>query len=295
MTVLALDIGGTKLAAGLVDGDGRLSQVRRVPTGTDPTAALADLVAGYPRVGAVGVGCGGPMRWPTGVVSPLQIPAWREFPLGDWLRGRTGAPVRLHNDAACVAVAEHWRGGWGTADLLGMVVSTGVGGGLVLGGRLVDGASGNAGHLGHLVVDPDGPPCACGGRGCLEAYARGPAVVAWAAARGSAATDGRELAAEARAGEPVAQAAFARAGRALGLAIASAAALLDVRVVAVGGGLSQVPALWPALRAELGQRARLGFLDGLVVEPTRLGQDAGLLGAAALHLCGDRYWSGGAP
>jgi glucokinase len=291
MTVLAVDVGGTKLAAAVWAG--ALGEVTRSPTGTDPWTALTELldplVAG---VAGIGVGCGGPMAWPAGVVSPLNIPAWRGgFPLRDRLAERYGVPVRLHNDAACAAVGEHWQGGWGTDHLLGMVVSTGVGGGLVIGGRLVDGAGGNAGHVGHIVVDPLGPPCPCGGRGCLEAIARGPAIVAWAAGQGCTAGTGVELAELAAHGDRVALQAFAQAGRALGVGIASAAALLDVEVVAVGGGISQVPALWPTLRRTLREHARLSFLGELRVEPAALGPTAGLVGAAALLVAGDRYWS----
>src|SRR5690349_5313080 len=156
--VLALDIGGTKLAAAVVDRGGRVSAAARVPTPhgkrLDGDTLWKTVVALLERftsgVGAtsfagVGVGCGGPMTWPSGHVSPLNIPAWRDFPLRDRLRALAGGgPVRLHNDAVCVAVAEHWRGaGRGHDHVLGMVVSTGVGGGLVLGGRLVDGARGN--------------------------------------------------------------------------------------------------------------------------------------------------------
>jgi len=190
-----------------------------------------------------------------------------------------------------MAVGEHWKGGWDTDDLLGMVVSTGVGGGIVSGGRLLDGGGGNAGHIGHLVVEPGGPMCACGVRGCLEAIARGPAIVAWAAARGGEATSGEELADLAGMGDALALQAFARAGRAIGLGIASAAALLDVRVVILGGGISQVPSLWPTLRLSLAQHARLSYLDGLRVEKAALGQTAGLVGAAALFAAPDRYWS----
>ncbi len=288
--VLAVDIGGTKMAAALC-GDG-LSEVSRCPTGLAPWESLVQLLDPLaPGVEAIGVGCGGPMAWPAGEVSPLNIPAWRAFPLRARLMERYGVPVRLHNDAVCMAVGEHWRGGWGTEDLLGMVVSTGVGGGLVLGGRVIDGATGNAGHVGHVVVDPLGPACPCGGRGCLEAVARGPAVVAWAAERGSAATDGRQLAQLAAAGDPLAAQAFSRAGQALAIGITSAAILLDVSVVSVGGGLSQVPSLWDALRSELVGRCRIGFLADLRVEPAVFGQEAGLLGAAALFLAGDRYWA----
>src|SRR5579875_1440863 len=164
---LVIDIGGTKLAAGDAEQLWRtleallrkvLGEAGRDEAGLDESG---DGLAG------VGCGCGGPMEWPAGRVSPLNIAAWRDFPLRDRLAGRfPEIPVRVHNDAICLAVGEHWRGaGRGTGNMLGVVVSTGVGGGLVLGGRLIDGASGNAGHVGHVVVDPeDGPPCACGGR-----------------------------------------------------------------------------------------------------------------------------------
>lgn len=287
--MLCLDVGGTKVAGGRYDG--QLTGVVRQPTGADPwdtiVAVLDPLAEG---ADSLGVACGGPMSWPAGIVSPLNVPAWVSgFPLRDRLAERYGVPVRLHNDAVCVAAAEHWKGGWGTDDLLGMVVSTGVGGGLVLGGRLVDGGSGNAGHVGHVVVDPSGPVCPCGGRGCLEAVARGPAVVAWARARGSRAADGVELGRLARQGDALALQAFARAGRALGVGIASAVHLLDVRAVAVGGGISQVPSLWPTLRRTFLEHARLSFAREVRVAPARLGQEAGLLGAAALFE--DRYWS----
>ncbi|GAA3111695.1 hypothetical protein GCM10020001_033010 [Nonomuraea salmonea] len=127
------------------------------------------------------------MSWPDGEVSPLNIPGWRRFPLRARLAEQfPSLPVRLHNDAVCLAVAEHWLGaGRGSRDMLGMVVSTGVGGGLILGGRLAHGRTGNAGHIGHVVVEPhDGPRCTCGGHGCLEAVARGPALTSWALANG---------------------------------------------------------------------------------------------------------------
>ncbi len=290
--VLAVDIGGTKLAA--ARWHGALGQVHRAPTGDDPwgslTALLDPLVEG---VEGLGVGCGGPMTWPRGEVSPLNIPAWRGFPLRENLQVRYGVPVRLHNDAICMTIGEHWQGGWGTDDLMGIVVSTGVGGGIISDGRLLLGAGGNGGHVGHLVVEPGGPLCGCGSHGCLEAIARGPAIVAWAAARGCAATTGVELASLAAQGNAVALQAFAQAGRALGIGIASAAAVLDVRVVAIGGGIAEVPSLWPTLRASLREHARLEFLRDLRVEKAALGQHAGLVGAAALFVEADRYWTAG--
>jgi glucokinase len=298
VSVLAIDIGGTKMAAAIVDADGTVVRRDRTPTvPADPWPAFAemlDVLVDSEPIEGVGIGCGGPMTWPAGEVSPLNIPGWRDFPLRARLAERyPGVPVRLHNDAIAFAAAEHWKGaGQGVNDMIGMVVSTGVGGGLVLGGHIVDGASGNAGHIGHVVADPDGPVCVCGGRGCLEAIARGPATVAWARERGSTAVDGPSLAGLAAAGDEVARAALARSGRAVGGVVGSVAALLDVRIVVVGGGLSQSgPAFWEPLQEAFGAQARLPYLAGARVVPPGLGGDAALVGAAALVLAGDRYWS----
>jgi len=294
--VLAIDIGGTKLAVGIVEPNATVRMRAQVPTPVtdDPDAVWSALEAairdlpGVEAVVGVGVGCGGPMVVDTGHVSPVNIPAWRDFPLLerislDW----GGLPIRLHNDAICYALAEHWCGAArGVPNVLGMVVSTGVGGGLILDGRLVEGRSGNAGHVGHVVVDPAGPVCGCGGRGCLEAIARGPAVVAWARGQGwTPAGDGsaRELAEAARAGNEIAVAAFSRAGNALGVALASVIQLLDLHVVVIGGGLAQArELLFAPMRAGLAQHAQLDFAKDACVVPGTLGRDAGLIGAAAL-------------
>ena len=311
--VLAVDIGGTKFAAGLVEPAGRVLTWSQVPTPTGLEAeqlwrtleALLEKIldgAGITSpqdLAGCGCGCGGPMEWPAGVVSPLNIPAWRSFPLRSRLAERLpDIPVRVHNDAICIVAAEHWRGaGRGRDNVMGMVVSTGVGGGLVLDGRLIEGASGNAGHIGHVVVDPDtGPKCACGGRGCLEAIARGPALVSWAQAEGwrpdQVDATAKELADDGAQGHPVGLAAMRRAGRALGIAIASATALCDLEVVSVGGGLSQAgPLLFDPLEEALRAHARLDFTRQVSVVPAALGQSAGLVGAAALIFAADRYWN----
>lgn len=311
---LAIDVGGTKLAAGLVEPAGRVLSWTQVPTpaGLDAEqlwrtldALLTDVLgsAGLSpaELAGCGCGCGGPMEWPAGLVSPLNIPAWRGFPLRSRLIARLGGiPVRVHNDAICLVAAEHWRGaGRGRDNVLGMVVSTGVGGGLVLDGRLVEGSSGNAGHIGHVVVDADnGPDCACGGRGCLEAIARGPALVKWAQRQGwrpdQADATAKELASDGALGHPIGVAAMRRAGRALGIAIASATVLCDLEVVSVGGGLSQAgPLLFDPLEESLRAHARLGFARQVSVVPAALGHSAGLVGAAALIFAADRYWAAG--
>jgi glucokinase len=311
---LAIDIGGTKLAAATVEPGGRVSAWAQVPTPRDVDSEqlwrtlemLLDRVLAEARISAagdlagIGAGCGGPMQWPGGVVSPLHIPAWRSFPLRARLRDRFASiPVRVHNDAICLVAGEHWRGaGRGRDNVLGMVVSTGVGGGLILDGRLVEGASGNAGHIGHVVVDPDcGPPCSCGGRGCLEAIARGPAIVAWAQDQGwrpgQPDATASHLAADAAQGHTVGLAAMRRAGHALGVAICSATLLCDLEVVSIGGGLSQAGAvLFDPLEESVRAHARMQFARQVRVVAAALGQSAGLVGAAALIFAPDRYWTG---
>jgi glucokinase len=317
MSVLAVDIGGTKLAAGLVDPDGTLHHDTRVDTppggsAEELFAALAAGVgavldaadrAGLPAPDGVGIGSASPMRWPVGEISPLNIPGWREFPvrarLASLVAGRLGrdVPVRIHNDAVCTAIGEHWRGGGrGHDNLIGMVVSTGVGGGLILAGRTVDGASGNAGHIGHIVVEPDSDiRCGCGGYGCLEATARGPAIVEWAVARGWAGErTGKALAAAAARGDGIGIAAFERCGWLVGLGVASAVNLLDVTKVVIGGGMAQAGALmFDSVHRAYAKYARLTHSRGTEIAPAELGGNAGLIGAAALVLGGDRYWSRG--
>jgi glucokinase len=309
-TVLALDVGGTKLGAAVVDDAGRLLGRGRVPspTGTDPellyeallacaAAALrgADVAPG--DLDGVGVAAAGPMVWPSGEVSPLNMPAWRGFPLRKRLAEEFASDrVLIHNDAVGLTVGEHWKGaGAGTSNLLGVTVSTGVGGGLILAGRLYHGFSGNAGHVGHVVVEQDGPPCACGGRGCLEAIASGPNSVrhalddGWRPGPGVVA-DGVALAAAATTGDEIALRQVARAGRAVGTAIASCASLLDLEVAAIVGGFSQAgPAFWEPLQQAFATHAGFPFAAACRVVPGQLGEAAGLLGAAAFVLDPDRY------
>ena len=308
--VLAVDVGGTKMAAGLVNWEGEILLQDRTPTpgrGTEGEmwSALIELCdaiierGGDQKLGGVGVGCAGPMVWPDGVVSPLNITAWRGFPLKRKLQERYGGPVRIHNDAVAMAIAEHWKGAAkGYRNVVGMVVSTGVGGGLVLADRLVDGGLGNAGHIGHVVVDPRGPSCPCGGRGCLEAIARGPSTAAWAIEQGwtprSAAdpADARTLAQDARAGDPIAIAAYRRSGEAVGVALASVGALLDIDITVIGGGLVQSgPLLMSPLRQAFEQHAGLAHARRMKIVPAELDQDAGIVGAAALIIEGRKYWS----
>ena len=270
--ILAVDIGGTKLLAGAVDGDGTVVDRHRSPTpaGADAEALWSALESLLERVNGsfegIGVGCGGPMSRDGELVSPLNIPGWRDFPLRRRLSEWSGLPVEVDNDAKALAVGEWWRGALrGRQSVMAMVVSTGVGGGLVLDGRLVDGAFGQAGHIGHVIVEPKGRPCACGAQGCLEAEISGPAL-------------------EDKAGTPppFPPAVLAEAGRLLGRGLASVAALCDLEAVAVGGGVTEGAgdALLGPARAEVERSFRI-FGRGLDIVPTAAGP---LVGAAGVFL-----------
>ena len=295
MLALALDIGGTKIAAGLIDANGQVLHQNRQPTprSADPDEVwavaqrtIADaLAAAGGTVDGVGISSAGPIDLGDGTISPVNIAAWRGFPVRDRVAASVpDVPVRLAGDGLCMALGEHWRGaGQGAAFMLGMVISTGIGGGLVLDGAPYDGRTGNAGHVGHTIVDVNGPPCTCGARGCVEAIASGPNLVAWARAQGWSGADAKELAAAAAAGDDVALRAFRRGARAVAAMIASVAAVCDLDLVVIGGGVANAgPVLFDPLREALGEYAVLDFTRGLRVLPAALGGEAGLVGAAAL-------------
>lgn len=279
---LAIDIGGTKMASGLVDATGTIVVRRQAPTAgataEELFAVVCGLVEGVLADGAdaglgtpevCGVGCGGPMTWGGATVSPVNIPLWRDFPLADRLADTLGLEVVVDNDAKALALAEGWRGAAvGVRNYLGMVVSTGVGGGVVLDGRLLDGAEGNAGHIGHLIVEPDGHRCGCGAAGCLEAEASGTAIAAIT-------------------GRPAADAdsdTVVRTGMLVGRAVASVANLLDLQLAVVAGSvaLGFGPPFFAAANDEVARRSRIAHAVGTTVVPAGLGADAPLIGAAAV-------------
>ncbi|MGA5160033.1 ROK family protein [Streptomyces pseudogriseolus] len=301
--VAALDIGGTKIAGALVDREGRIQARAQRPTparedGDTVMAAVAAVIGdltGSPlweRAGAVGIGSAGPVDASTGTVSPVNVPGWRDYPLVAGVRDAAGGlPVELIGDGVAITAAEHWQGAArGHDNALCMVVSTGVGGGLVLGGRLHPGPTGNAGHIGHISVDLDGDPCPCGARGCVERIASGPNIARRALDNGwrsgpDGDTSAAAVAAAARAGDPVAVASFERAARALAAGIAATATLVEIDIAVIGGGVGKAgEVLFAPLRKALTEYATLSFVQRLTVVPAQMGTDAGLVGAAAAAL-----------
>lgn len=301
--VAALDIGGTKIAGALVDGHGRILLRAQRPTparedGETVMRAVEEVAAeltGSPLwegATAVGIGSAGPVDASAGTVSPVNVPGWRGYPLVERVRAVTGGlPVELIGDGVAITAAEHWQGAArGHDNALCMVVSTGVGGGLVLNGRLHPGPTGNAGHIGHISVDLDGEPCACGSRGCVERIASGPNIARRALADGwqpgpDGDTSAAAVAESARAGDPVAVASFARAAQALAAGIAATATLVEIDVAVIGGGVGKAgDVLFTPLRAALKTYATLSFVQRLEIVPAQMGTDAGLVGAAAAAL-----------
>lgn len=294
--VLALDVGGTKIATALVDADGTLVQRAQKPTPDGDAELVWDTVASLlsdtlaeaeGTVAAVGIATAGPIDVPAGTVSPINITEWVGFPIVERVTGLTGLPARLGGDGLCMAVGEWWRGaGRGSRNLLGMVVSTGIGGGLVLDGAPFHGRTGNAGHVGHVVVEPGGARCTCGGHGCVETVASGPHLAQWAFEHGwtaPAGSDAKLLAEAAGRGDPVALRAFARGADAVAAMVASVAAVCDLDLVVIGGGVAKAgEVLFEPLREALSSYAGLDFIRALRVVPAALGGDAGLVGAAYL-------------
>jgi glucokinase len=281
VTFLAVDVGGTKILAGIVDDAGRVHSHERVAT---PRTGVWDAIAGVVRRQldaapsapvACGVGCGGPMTLGGERVSNLHITEWDGFPLRSRLAALTGLPTWVDNDAKALALGEAWCGAAvGERDFVAMVVSTGVGGGIVSRGELLDGRDGNGGHIGHVIVEPDGRECKCGARGCLEAVASGTAI-------------------EALTGRPAAEAGpdvVARTGRYVGRALASTGAIVDLRLAVIGGSvaLGYGEPFFAAVRGELSRAARISFIRDFAVVPVGLGPLSPLVGAAAVARRGTR-------
>ena len=272
---LAVDIGGTKLSVGVVSGSGEiLSHGRALTPQTQVWSTLSELIASQMAASEVelvacGVGCGGPMSPNGDFVSTLHIPEWRDIPLRSSLEKLVQMPVYIDGDAKALVQGEVWCGAVaGQTDVVGMVVSTGVGGGIISGGKVLDGRSGNAGHIGHVIVVPDGRLCACGSRGCLEAHASGRSI-------------------EAITGKPAAQASqqvVQETGRLVARALVSVGATLDVRSAVIAGSvaLGFGAPFFEAVQSELDLSAKIGFIDGFKVCPAGLGPLSPLVGAAAV-------------
>jgi glucokinase len=307
---LGLDIGGTKLAAGVVDDAGRVLSFVRRPSRRDegPDAmierqlelgreAVAEAGVPWPDIRWVGIGCGGPLDPERGIIqSPPHLPGWVDVPLVAIVERELERPAVVDNDATAAALAEWWFGAGRTRTvrhLVYLTISTGVGGGLILDGRLYRGAAGNAGELGHLTVDRLGRPCACGRRGCLEAYASGTNIAVRAlerlAAGGSSRLrdlpefTARDVAEAAAAGDDLAAEVWDETTAILGSAVANILDVFNPELIVLGGGVTRAgdqllrPVREQGLAQAMGPAARTG--DVVLAE---LGDHVGVVAAAAV-------------
>lgn len=296
--VLGVDVGGTKVEAALVDAKGAVMAQSRRRSATGPTAGPAELAAAVRSVvagalgarppgcvlEAVGIGSAGPLNSTAETVSPLNLSV-SDFPVVAVVREVVGEaiPIRLALDGLCIALAESRIGAAaGVSISVSMVVSTGIGGGIIIDGAPLIGAHGNAGHIGQLRVSAEESeeyPTV----GTLEAVASGPASVAWAQAQGWRGSTGEELAQAARSGDKLARKAIERSAKAVGQALAGVCALLDVGLIVIGGGFSYVSDDYVDLVEACARRAAvLPAARTVKVVRAGLGSDAPLVGAALL-------------
>jgi glucokinase len=295
--VIAVDVGATTLKGGLCDRDATLLHRERRRTerasaeeALDGVAALVSDLADEARrrfgpggVAGVGLAVPGLVDEARGLVRHAVNMPWRDVPVAELVAARTGLPVVLGHDVRAAAAAEAALGaGRDGGDFLFVAIGTGIGAAIVLDGQPYLGAHGGAGELGHTVVDPDGPPCGCGGRGHLEAIASAAAIErAYAEAGAGDGASAREVATLVQAHDPAAREAWDRAVGALAAGLAGCVTMLDPARIVVGGGLAQAGAqLFEPLEAELGRRLPVGEPPPIV--PAALGPDAGCRGAALL-------------
>jgi glucokinase len=302
MTSLALgvDIGGTKVLIALVDAEGRVRREWRQPTEASRggPAVMADVVEGIGAaiagLGAderqalvgIGVSAAGQVDWAAGRIAYASpnIPGWTGTEIRRVLAERFGLPVTVDNDANAAAFGEWWVGaGRASADMVMVTIGTGVGGGVVQGGRVLRGGRWRGGELGHMIVEASGVRCNCGQPGCLEVYASGTAIGRMAReARAGWAPTGPEVFAAAAAGDEVAEAVLARAARYLAIGLVSLASLLDADAYLLGGGVATQPSYMTRVKRALADptvSGERGF-DTELVRLAALGEAAGAVGAA---------------
>jgi glucokinase len=286
--VIGVDVGGTKILAGLIGRDGGVAAHREYPTPLTSEDALLDGLEAAVRellddsVVAVGFGVPSRIDQRTGVaIGSVNIPLV-DVSLRDVMRARLGLPVVIENDANAAAIAE-WKAGAGrgAADMLMLTLGTGVGGGLILGGRPYRGSIGAGAELGHVVIVHDGAPCSCGGRGHLEAYVSGKAADGVARGAFGPAADAHRLVRLANEGDPEAIELLAEIGRKLGSGIGSLVNTFDPELIVVGGGFAAAgELLFAPAREVIAREALKPMRDSVRIVRAELGTSAGMVGAA---------------
>lgn len=300
---VAVDIGGTHIRVAVYEPDSikPIAHQRTRSLATKPgvfNRLTQTIESVWPKgtVGAIGIASPGPLDPHTGtILATPNIPEWQNFPLTSKLSEHFSVPVYLDNDANMAGLAEWQFGaGKGHQDVVYLTISTGIGGGVITDGCLLQGFRGMGAELGHMLIDPDGPLCGCGHRGHIESFSSGPSIARYVIEQleaGQKSTlhaqpnlSAAHIADAAREGDPLAISAFERAGHYLGIAVANYLAIFDPSILIFGGGVSQVgDLLFKPFEASLRKHTfHPHYLDNLVITKAALGDDAGLLGALAL-------------
>jgi glucokinase len=290
----AIDIGGTKIAAGMVDGGGKIRGRVECPTAPergfdDALARMGDMLREAAReagagMSGIGIGCTGPVDPIAGTIGDVDfLPGWEGARIVERLAAEFGVTVAMENDADAAALAEaRWGAGAGAARFIYVTISTGIGGGIVLDGRLYRGVDGAHPEIGHHTIDPAGPRCFCGARGCWEVLARGPAMAAWMDPDAPELT-AREICARAEAGDRRAREAVEREGLYLGIGLANLVTLFTPDVIALGGGVMRSGHLFlPRACAVIEESCGLVPWRKTRVTLASMGQDAAIAGAACV-------------
>lgn len=290
--ILALDIGATKIAIATLTSEFKIVDADevRIAQSTNLWGALERKVKeilhrSEMRITSIGIASAGPINRRLGSISPVNIPDWKDFQIADQISSLLPrVPIFLLGDAIAVALAEKRVGaGMSFNNMLGMVISTGIGGGLVINDQVIHGELGNAGFFGHHVIDLNGERCRCGRNGCVESFASGPRMVSSALKQGWIGEENFEaLAASAREGDELAIRAIDIGAKALAIGITNVLAILDISAVVVGGGVAQAGEIyWSKLLAHIATEERhISLAKAAVVVPARLGTNAGIIGAA---------------
>ncbi len=320
---IGIDLGGTKISTALVDPSGRIvardyretlaakGQKVVVERMVDAARRVMDEAGVVPsQVIGVGVGSPGPIDSRTGVVTaPPNLPGWRDVPLKQLIEEKLGLPTFLENDANAAALGEYRFGaGQGVQNMIYVTVSTGIGGGLILNGQLYGGATGAAGEIGHMTVLPWGPYCGCGNRGCLEALASGtaiaregrelvrrgvPTLIAELAEGNPERVTAKLVAEAAHRGDIEAQEILREAMAYLGVGMANLVNLFNPELIVIGGGLTKLgEELFGPVRRAIERRAFPAAARVVHVVPAQLGDDVGVLGAAAVAIAQTIHWLG---
>jgi glucokinase len=288
MSILAIDIGATKFAIAIVSASREVSLRREIPASQlwdGLSQVLKEIVSDTSlKISHIGIGSAGPINTQSGTISPVNISAWRDFPLLDKVREMfPGVEIKMVGDAVALAVAEHAIGaGKGSRNMLGMVVSTGIGGGIIVNGQPLKGDFGNAGFFGHTVVGDYDGGCNCGRIGCVEGYASGVSMVRYAKRLGWKGEDFIALSQSAKEGNLFAIAAIEFGTDHLAKSIINISQIFDLYTVVVGGGVIEAGDIYwlPLQKALLLHSTSLNLVQPIKLLPAQLERDAGLIGAA---------------